>query len=95
MLFRRPFIDETGPVYNKEEGAVMFKQDNKKIKFKMPNTMEIFKQTRLMGASTNSIPLLAYEENFSNGRTHHYQSLLIGDEYKQDEGDMRGVRHLI
>ncbi|GJU95854.1 protein kinase-like domain, concanavalin A-like lectin/glucanase domain protein [Tanacetum coccineum] len=56
MVFGRPFIDETGFVYNKEEGTVMFKQDNEKIKFKMPHTMEIFKQTRLMGASTDSIP---------------------------------------
>ncbi|GJV23497.1 hypothetical protein Tco_1376192, partial [Tanacetum coccineum] len=63
MVFGRPFIDETGLVYNKEEGTVMFKQDNEKIKFKMPYTMEIFKQTRLMGASTDPIPSLAYEEN--------------------------------
>ncbi|GJY17761.1 hypothetical protein Tco_0389252 [Tanacetum coccineum] len=95
MVFGRPFIDETGLVYNKEEGTVMFKQDNEKIKFKMPHTMEIFKQTRLMGASIDSIPPLAYEENFSNGRTHYYQSLLIRDEYRQDEGDRRGVRHLM
>ncbi|GJW56133.1 MAK10-like protein [Tanacetum coccineum] len=95
MVFGRPFIDKTGLVYNKEEGTVMFKQDNEKIKFKMPHTMEIFKQTRFMGASTDSIPPLAYEENFSNERTHYYQSLLIGDEYRQDEGDRRGVRHLM
>ncbi|GJT11677.1 hypothetical protein Tco_0858719 [Tanacetum coccineum] len=95
MVFGRLFIDETGLVYNKEEGTVMFKQGNEKIKFKMPHTMEIFKQTRLIGASTDSIPLLAYEENFSNGRTHYYQSLLIRDEYRQDEGDRRGVRNLI
>ncbi|GJV01295.1 hypothetical protein Tco_1334864 [Tanacetum coccineum] len=95
MVFGRPFIDETGLIYNKEEGIVMFKQGNEKIKFKMPHTMEIFKQTRLMGASTDSIPPLAYKENFSNGRTHYYQSLLIRDEYRQDEGNRRGVRHLM
>nr|GEW31507.1 MAK10-like protein [Tanacetum cinerariifolium] len=95
MVFGRPFIDETGLVYNKEEGTVMIKQDNEKIKFKMPHTMEVFKQTRLMGASTDSIPSLAHEENFSNGRMHYYQSLLIRDEYRQDEGDRRGVRHLM
>ncbi|GJR13274.1 hypothetical protein Tco_0795926 [Tanacetum coccineum] len=95
MVFGRPFIDETGLVYNKEEGTVMFKQDNEKIKFKMPHIMEILKQTRLMGVSIDSIPPFAYEENFSNGRTYYYQSLLIGDEYRQDEGDMRGVRHLM
>nr|GEX19417.1 MAK10-like protein [Tanacetum cinerariifolium] len=72
MVFGRPFINEIGLKYNKEEGTVMFKQDNEKIKFKMPHTMEIFKQTRLMGASIDSIPQLAYKENFSNGRTHYF-----------------------
>ncbi|GJT86331.1 protein kinase-like domain, concanavalin A-like lectin/glucanase domain protein [Tanacetum coccineum] len=95
MVFGRPFIDETDLIYNKEEGTVMFKHDNEKIKFKMPHAMEIFKKTRLMGASIDSIPPLAYEKNFSNGRTHYYQSLLIKDEYMQDEGDRRGVRHLM
>ncbi|GJZ55888.1 hypothetical protein Tco_0611081 [Tanacetum coccineum] len=95
MVFRRPFIDKTGLVYDKEEGTVSFKQDNEEIKFKIPHTMEIFKQTRFMGASTDSIPPLAYEENFSSGRTHYYQSLLIGDEYRQDEENRRGIRHLM
>ncbi|GKE51911.1 hypothetical protein Tco_1487067 [Tanacetum coccineum] len=85
MVFGRPFIDKTGLVYDKEEGTVSFNQDKEKIKFKMPHTMEIFKQTRFMGASTDFIPPLAYEENFSSGRMHYYQSLLIGDEYRQDE----------
>nr|GEZ14747.1 MAK10-like protein [Tanacetum cinerariifolium] len=95
MAFGRPFINETGLVYNKEKGTVMFKQNDKKITFKMPHTMKVFKKTRLMGLSTDSIPSSAYEENFGHGRTHCYQSLLIGDEYRQDEGDRRGIRHLL
>ncbi|GJY92403.1 hypothetical protein Tco_0508185 [Tanacetum coccineum] len=95
MVFGRPFIEETGLVYNEEEGAVMFKQDDEKIIFKMPHTMKIFKQARLMGLSTDSIPSSAYEENFGHGRTYYYQSLLIGDEYKQEDGDRRGIRHLM
>ncbi|GKE13443.1 MAK10-like protein, partial [Tanacetum coccineum] len=95
MAFGRPFIDETGLVYDREEGMVMFKQTDKKITFKMPHTMEIFKQTRLMGLSIDSIPLFAYEENFGHGRKHYYQSLLIGDEYMQDGGNRRGIRHLM
>ncbi|GJT58491.1 hypothetical protein Tco_1002024 [Tanacetum coccineum] len=87
--------DETGLVYDKEEGTVMFKQDDEKITFKMPHTMEIFKETRLMGLSTDSIPPFTYEENFSHGRTHYCQSLFIGDDYMQDEGDTRGIRHLM
>ncbi|GJY47062.1 protein kinase-like domain, concanavalin A-like lectin/glucanase domain protein [Tanacetum coccineum] len=65
MAFGRPFIDETGLVYDREEGTVEFKQDDEKITFKMPHTMKIFKQTRLM------------------------------DEYMQDGGDRRGIRHLM
>ncbi|GKA02832.1 MAK10-like protein [Tanacetum coccineum] len=65
MVFGRPFIEGTGLVYNDEEGTVMFKQDDEKITFKMPHTMKIFKQIRLI------------------------------DEYKQDEGDRRGIRNLI
>ncbi|GKB66537.1 MAK10-like protein [Tanacetum coccineum] len=95
MVFGRPFIDETGLVYNKERGTVMFEQNDEKITFKMPHTMEIFRQTKLMGLSTDSIPPFAHEENFGHGRTHYYQSLLIGDEYKQDGGDRRGIRHLM
>ncbi|GKA89416.1 hypothetical protein Tco_0811228 [Tanacetum coccineum] len=95
LAFGRPFIDETGLVYDKEKGTVMFKQDDEKITFKMPYTMEIFKETRLMGLSTDSIPPSAYEENFSHGRTHYYQSLLIRDDYMQDEGDRIGIRHLM
>ncbi|GJY56555.1 hypothetical protein Tco_0455670 [Tanacetum coccineum] len=52
-------------------------------------------QTKLMGLSIDSIPLFFHEENFGHGRTHYYQSLLIGDEYKQDESDKKGIRHLM
>nr|GFA23618.1 protein kinase-like domain, concanavalin A-like lectin/glucanase domain protein [Tanacetum cinerariifolium] len=95
MVFGRPFIDETGLVYNKDEGTVMFKEDDEKITFKIPHTMEIFNQTKLMGLSIDSIPLSAHEENFGHGRTHYYQSLLIEDKYKQDGSDRRGIRHLM
>ncbi|GJY82431.1 hypothetical protein Tco_0495807 [Tanacetum coccineum] len=95
MVFGRPFIEGTSLVYNDEEGTVMLKQDDEKITFKMPHTMKIFKQIRLMGLSTDSIPPSAYEENFGHGRTHYCQSLFIGDEYKQYEGDRRGIRHLM
>ncbi|GJY23815.1 hypothetical protein Tco_0397473 [Tanacetum coccineum] len=91
MVFGKPFIEEIGLVYNEKEGAFMFKQDDEKIIFKMPHAMKIFEQTRLRGLSTDSIPLSAYEENFGNGRTHYYRSLLIEDEYKQDKERGDGV----
>nr|GEW07291.1 protein kinase-like domain, concanavalin A-like lectin/glucanase domain protein [Tanacetum cinerariifolium]GEY86733.1 protein kinase-like domain, concanavalin A-like lectin/glucanase domain protein [Tanacetum cinerariifolium] len=95
FVFGKPFIEEISLVYNKKEGTITFSMDNKKIYFKIPHTMEIFKQTGLMGLSTDSIPSSAYEENFGHGRTHYYQSLHIGDEYKHDGGERRGIRHLM
>nr|GEU61139.1 hypothetical protein [Tanacetum cinerariifolium] len=41
MAFGSPFIDETGIVYNKEKGTVMFKQNDKKITLKMSHIIEI------------------------------------------------------
>ncbi|GKA76540.1 hypothetical protein Tco_0783001 [Tanacetum coccineum] len=95
MVFGRPFIEEADLVYNKEEGTVMFEQNDEKITFKLPHTMEIFRKTKLMGLSTDSMPSFAHEENFSHGRMHYYQNLLIRDEYKQDGGDRSGIRHLM
>ncbi|GKB99828.1 hypothetical protein Tco_0985965 [Tanacetum coccineum] len=77
------------------EEVIEEEESDEKITFKMPYTMEIFKQTWLMGLRIDSIPPSAHEENFGHGRTRYYQSLLIGDEYKQDRGDRRGIRHLI
>nr|GEV40221.1 MAK10-like protein [Tanacetum cinerariifolium] len=95
LTHREWILKNPRPPWNKEKGTTMFKQNDEKITFKITHTMEIFKQTRLMGLSTDFIPLSAYEENFSHGRTHYYQSLLIGDEYRQDGGERRGIRHLI
>nr|GEZ85221.1 MAK10-like protein [Tanacetum cinerariifolium] len=95
MVFGKPFIEETGLVYSEENRIVMLKQGDEKITFKMPYTMEIFKQTRLMGFSTDSVPPSAYEENFGHEKTHYYKSLLIKEEYKQDESGRRGIRNLI
>ncbi|GKC22165.1 hypothetical protein Tco_1024315 [Tanacetum coccineum] len=94
-LLKNPRPSWTGLVYNEEEGTAIFKHDDEKITFKMPHTIKIFEQRRLMGLSIDSIPPSAYEDNFGNGRTPYYQSLLIGYEYKHDKGDRRGVRHLL
>ncbi|GJU13302.1 hypothetical protein Tco_1135698 [Tanacetum coccineum] len=45
-----------------EEGTIMFKKNDEKITFKMHNTMEIFKQTKLLGLNTDSIPPSAYKK---------------------------------
>ncbi|GJQ92595.1 hypothetical protein Tco_0003734 [Tanacetum coccineum] len=49
MVFGRPFIEETGLVYNKEEGSIMFKQEDEKIAFKMPHTMKVIFDEEKLG----------------------------------------------
>ncbi|GJW86396.1 protein kinase-like domain, concanavalin A-like lectin/glucanase domain protein [Tanacetum coccineum] len=51
MVFGRPFIEEIGLVYNKEEGSVMFKQDDEKITFKMPHTIKVIFDEEKLGSS--------------------------------------------
>nr|GEU43484.1 phospholipase-like protein [Tanacetum cinerariifolium] len=86
MAFGRPFIDEIGLIYNREEGTVMFKQDDKKITFKMPHTMKIFKKTRLMGLSTDSIPRPPIKKTLAmEGRTTIKAYSLEISTYKTEE----------
>ncbi|GJY78374.1 hypothetical protein Tco_0484175 [Tanacetum coccineum] len=95
FVFGKPFIKETGLVYNKKEGTIAFRMDNEKLTFKLPHTLETFKHAKINGLNTDSIPLATYEDDYGQGRTHYFQSLLIGDRYKQDEGDKRGIRYLM
>ncbi|GJT47256.1 hypothetical protein Tco_0955971 [Tanacetum coccineum] len=95
FIFGKTFIEETSLAYNKEEGTIAFCIDNEKITFKMPHTLEMFKQSKLKGLNTDFIPPAAYEDNYGQGRTHYYQSLLIGDDYRHDGGYKRGIRHLM
>ncbi|GJV26028.1 hypothetical protein Tco_1378723 [Tanacetum coccineum] len=95
MVLGKPFIEGTGLTHNNDNGAVIFEQSNGRITFKLPYTMETFKHMRLLGFNTDSIPPSAHEENFGHKETHYYQSLLIGEEYKQDKGDKKGIRYLM
>ncbi|GJU13293.1 MAK10-like protein [Tanacetum coccineum] len=47
--------EEVEEIFEKE-GMVMFMENDEKITFKMPHKMEIFKQTKLLGLNTDSIP---------------------------------------
>ncbi|GKD48372.1 hypothetical protein Tco_1277348, partial [Tanacetum coccineum] len=43
MVLRKPFVKETGLVYDKDKGTVMFEKEGEKIIFNMPHKMEMFK----------------------------------------------------
>ncbi|GKE38886.1 hypothetical protein Tco_1462291, partial [Tanacetum coccineum] len=63
MVLGKPFVKETGLVYNKEEGTVIFKKGNEKVIFKMPHKMERFKHIDFEEMKTDFIPPFVIEGN--------------------------------
>ncbi|GKB00646.1 protein kinase-like domain, concanavalin A-like lectin/glucanase domain protein [Tanacetum coccineum] len=88
VVFGKPFIRETGLVYDKKEGTVVFEKENEKITFKMPHKMEMFNHMDFKDINTDSIPPLVLENDDDHGKTYYSNSLIIGPEYKQDESDI-------
>ncbi|GKA21674.1 protein kinase-like domain, concanavalin A-like lectin/glucanase domain protein [Tanacetum coccineum] len=43
IVLGKPFMKETGLVYNKDEGTIMFEKEEENITFKMPRKIERFK----------------------------------------------------
>nr|GEU59595.1 MAK10-like protein [Tanacetum cinerariifolium] len=86
VVFRKPFVEETGLVYNKEEGTIVFEIDKEKIMFKMPHKMDMFKHIDFTDISTDHIPPFIVEsDNDNREKTHYSDSLDLGLEYKYDE----------
>ncbi|GJU97602.1 hypothetical protein Tco_1326873 [Tanacetum coccineum] len=96
VIFRKPFVEATGLVYNMVEGTIMFEKDKEKIMFKMPRKMEMFKHIDLIDVKTDRIPPFAIEsDDDSSRKTHYSDSLDLGPEYKHDENVCRAIRSLI
>ncbi|GJR30460.1 protein kinase-like domain, concanavalin A-like lectin/glucanase domain protein [Tanacetum coccineum] len=77
VVFGKPFVRETGLVYDQEEGTVVFEKDNKKITFKMPHKMETFNHIDFKDVDTNSIPPFVLENNDNHGKTYYLDSLIL------------------
>ncbi|GJY25391.1 protein kinase-like domain, concanavalin A-like lectin/glucanase domain protein [Tanacetum coccineum] len=95
VVFGKPFVRETGLVYDQEEGTVVFEKDNKKITFKMPHKMETFNHIDFKDVDTNSIPPFVLENNDNHGKTYYSDSLILGPKYKEDESISKKIRHLM
>ncbi|GJU58233.1 protein kinase-like domain, concanavalin A-like lectin/glucanase domain protein [Tanacetum coccineum] len=65
-VFEKPFKEETGLVYNKEEGTVVFERDKERIIFKMPHKMDMFKHVDFTDRGTDSIPSFVIESDDDN-----------------------------
>ncbi|GJV73655.1 hypothetical protein Tco_1493650 [Tanacetum coccineum] len=95
VVFGKPFVEETGLVYDHGEGTVTFEKDNEKITFKMPHMMETFNHVDLKDVNTESIPPFVLENNDNRGKAYYSDSLALGSEYKEDESISKEIRHLM
>ncbi|GJU66981.1 hypothetical protein Tco_1253240 [Tanacetum coccineum] len=96
VMFRKPFVEETGFVYNIKEGTAVFEKHKEKIVFKMPHKIGMFEHIDFADISTDRISLFIIESDNNNcDKTHYSDSLDLGPEYKYDEYVCRGIRSLI
>ncbi|GKB33102.1 hypothetical protein Tco_0872503 [Tanacetum coccineum] len=96
VVFGKPFIEEIGLVYNKEEETVVFERDTERSIFKMPHKMDMFKHIDFIERGTDYIPPFIIESDVDNcEKTHYSSSLDLGPEYKYDEYGCKGIRSLM
>ncbi|GJU07078.1 hypothetical protein Tco_1123508 [Tanacetum coccineum] len=103
IVLGQPFVKESGLVYDKDEGTIMFEKDNERITYKMPHKMETFKN--IEDLNTDNIPPFVItsdddeenDEGFVNRhrRTHYSDCLNLGPEYKHDESVTKVIQCLI
>ncbi|GJZ20831.1 hypothetical protein Tco_0557421 [Tanacetum coccineum] len=63
VVFKKPFVEATGLVYDIEEGTIAFEKDKEKIVFKMPYKMEMFKHIDFTDIKTYRIPPYVIESD--------------------------------
>nr|GEU57871.1 integrase, catalytic region, zinc finger, CCHC-type, peptidase aspartic, catalytic [Tanacetum cinerariifolium] len=96
LLFRRndsrkPFVKETGLVYDKNEGTVTFERDKENITFNMPHKMEMFKQIDKDILKTDNIPaFIITGDDGDQEKTYYSNSLNLGPAYRK-KGDEENI----
>ncbi|GJS59691.1 hypothetical protein Tco_0654475 [Tanacetum coccineum] len=96
VVFGKPFVEATRLVYDREERIITFEKDKEKIVFKVPHKMEIFKHIDFTDIKTNRIPpYVIKSDNDKSIKTHYFDSLDLGPEYKHDENICRAIQSLI
>nr|GEV35492.1 reverse transcriptase domain-containing protein [Tanacetum cinerariifolium] len=81
IVFRKPFVENIGLIYDKKEGTIAFKVNNEKLIFKMPHKMEMFKNVDFTGVGTDMIPpFIVGGDDDGNEKTHYSDSLNLRPE---------------
>ncbi|GJZ40691.1 hypothetical protein Tco_0587577 [Tanacetum coccineum] len=86
MVLRKPFVKETGLVYDKDKGTVMFEKEGEKIIFNMPHKMEMFKHIDKDILKMDNIPsFIITDDDGEQEKTSYSDSLNLGPAYRRDE----------
>ncbi|GJR03344.1 hypothetical protein Tco_0526328 [Tanacetum coccineum] len=87
VIFRKPFMEATGLVYDIKEGTILFEKDKERI---------VFKHIDFTNIKTDHIPPFVIRSDDDNSeKTHYSDNLDLGPEYKYDENVCRAIRSLI
>nr|GEY82764.1 integrase, catalytic region, zinc finger, CCHC-type, peptidase aspartic, catalytic [Tanacetum cinerariifolium] len=95
VVFGKPFVRETGLVYDKENGTDMFEKDNEKITFKMSHKMERFIHIYFEDVKTDTIPPFVLENDDDHEKTYYSDNLILGPKYKLDESVSKEIRDML
>ncbi|GKA01137.1 hypothetical protein Tco_0673802 [Tanacetum coccineum] len=96
MVFGKPFVKETGLIYNKYEGTVTFKREEEKITFKMPHKMKRFKHIDKDILKIENIPpFIITGDDGDQGKTHYLNNLDLGPAYRRNESVTKAIHCLI
>ncbi|GJV72354.1 hypothetical protein Tco_1492349 [Tanacetum coccineum] len=96
MVLGKPFVRESGLVYDKDEETVTFEKDKERIIFKMPHKMERFKHIDKEILKIDNIPPFTITDDDSDQeKTHYPDSLNLGPAYRQDESVTKAIQCLI
>ncbi|GJX94661.1 integrase, catalytic region, zinc finger, CCHC-type containing protein [Tanacetum coccineum] len=96
MILGKPFVKESGLIYDKDERTVTFEKDKERIMFKMPHKMERFKHIDKEILKTDNIPpFIITGDDSDQEKTHYLDILNLGLTYRRDKNITKSVQFLI
>ncbi|GKA93569.1 hypothetical protein Tco_0815555 [Tanacetum coccineum] len=96
MVLRKPFVKESGLIYDKYEGTITFEKDKERITFKMPHKMERFKHIDKEILKTDNIPsFIITSDDSDQEKTYYSDNLNLRPAYRQDKSVTKAIKCLI
>nr|GEW87513.1 hypothetical protein [Tanacetum cinerariifolium] len=96
MVLGKPFVKESGLVYDKDEGTITFKKDKERITFKMPHKLERFKHIdKEILKTDNILPFFITGNDNDQEKTQYLDNLNLGLAYRRDEIVTKSIQCLI